>query len=265
MDQEEQSQIDAEEINIIEYIRIILKRKWLILGFLLVFLIGAGVFTFLFLTKYKAETLMEIGVVEGKLLENPTQVVEKIQGGVYGSYPGIKTENPKNTNLIKIDITSKNQEDAKKALENISKSILMNHNSKRVVKEVAAEEEIKRLQNKIASLETEKKNLEAQLDILEKIPPYQQTLTTQLALSDVRDRLERKEGRIGSLYLEISSLQRSIEDILPTKIIKDPTISTKAVKIRLLFNMVVAGILGLFAGIFLALGKEWWEKNRGKI
>jgi len=29
--------------------------------------------------------------------------------------------------------------------------------------------------------------------------------------------------------------------------------------------VVVAAVLGLFVGVFLAFGKEWWEKNKVKI
>lgn len=265
MNREEQIQQDYETIDLIDYIRIILKRKWLIFGFVVVFLILAGTLTFSLLKRYTAEALLEIGVIEKELFEDPLQVVEKIKSGVYGNYSGIKVENLKNTNLVKIEIISEDPESPKKALEEISKSILQNHEKKKAGKEAMVERDIKRFQVKIDSLKEAKEDLGAQLDILEKIPPYQKTLPIQLALSDVRDRIGRKEGQIENLYLEISSLQGLIEDIIPTRLIKDPTISAKKTQTRFLFNMVVAGVLGLFVGIVLAFGKEWWEKNKLKL
>jgi len=265
MNQEEQNQIEADRIDVIDYIKIISKRRWLILGFLLVFLIITGILTFLLPTEYKAETLIEIGGAGNELWESPTQIVEKINSGVYGDYLGIKAENPKNTNLVKIEITSKDKEDATKALENISESILRSHESRKAFIKAAGKRDVESLQAKLDALEEKKKDLGVQLDILEKIPPYQQTITIQLALFDIRDRVETKEGQIESLYLKIGSIQKSTEDIFSTKVIKEPTISIRPIITRILFNMVVAGILGLFFGIFFAFGKEWWNKNRLRL
>ena len=48
-------------------------------------------------------------------------------------------------------------------------------------------------------------------------------------------------------------------------IIKEPTISHETVKPRILFNMIIASVLGLFLGICLAFLMEWWEKNKNFI
>ncbi len=228
MNQEIQNQIEADEINITDYIRIIRKRKWLILGIFLTVLIGTGVFTFLLPENYKVETSLEIGIIDRHLLEDPSQVVEKIKGSIYGNYPGIKVTNPKGTNLVKTEIVSKEPEDAKEILESINKSILTGHTNK----------------------------LDSQRDILKN--------NIEL-LQEKIDFLLSKGQETAILQLEIYRLQRPIEDLQPTKIVQEPTIFERPVKPNLIFNLIIAGVLGLFVGIVLALGKEWWEKNKAKI
>lgn len=265
MNREEKNQIANEGINLIDYIRIILKKKWLILGFLLVGLIIAGVFSLSFPKSGRVETVIEIGVAGKDLLENPSQVVEKIKSGVYGDYPGIKVENPNNTNLVKIEAISEDRAQTIKALEGINNTIVRDHEEKKAAKETVVKKEIEKIQTQINFLEEEKKTLEAKIDTLEKIPPAQQTFSIQFALLDTKGKLSNMEKEIWDLSLLINTHQKSLEDILSTKIIKEPTAFEESLQTRILFNTILAGILGLFLGIFLALGKEWWEKNKAKI
>jgi len=117
---------------------------------------------------------------------------------------------------------------------------------------------------------------------------YEQTPGTQFALFDAKEKLANKEDDIENLYLRINSLQRTIEDynsqvnslertiddynstidslnaslagIRETKIVKAPTVSENPIKPKKKLNIVIAGVLGLFIGMFVAFGKEWWEK-----
>lgn len=63
------------------------------------------------------------------------------------------------------------------------------------------------------------------------------------------------------LELEINALNKSLQDIEPTKIVKQPTLSKFPIKPRPILNMAIAGVLGLFIGIFLAFAREYWQKN----
>ena len=155
------------------------------------------------------------------------------------------------------------------------------------------DEDIKRIENKIENANEEKKNLEAKIEALEKVLIYQQDPGTQFALFDTKEKLANKKQEIENLYLTINSLRRSKEDldvqinflktnieslnaqinalkasldeIKPTQIIKSPTISEEPVKPKPLLNIVIAAVLGLFVGVFLAFFKEWWEKNKTKL
>ena len=326
----EKIQQEYEEIDLMDYVKVILKRKWLILAVFFGAAIVAGVFSFLMPKVYKIDTSLEVGQIAGEAVEVPGQVVEKIKSDVYGifvreklqipeeKYPKIKIENPKDTNLITLVIESAKPPESKNILEAINNLILAEHQEKiKTKKELIGQdikttedkiklvesdiektknkiqpinEDIKRIENKIANAEEEKENLEAKVDALQKVLPYQQDPGTQFALFDTKEKLANKKQEIENLYLTINSLKRSKEDldvqinsiktsieslnaqinalkasldeIKPTQVIKSPTVSEKPVKPNKKLNIIIAGILGLFVGVFLAFFQEWWEKSK---
>ena len=326
----EKIQQEYEEIDLMDYVKVILKRKWLILAVFFGAAIVAGVFSFLMPKVYKIDTSLEVGQIAGEAVEVPGQVVEKIKSDVYGifvreklqipeeKYPKIKIENPKDTNLITLVIESAKPPESKNILEAINNLILAEHQEKiKTKKELIGQdikttedkiklaesdiektknkiepinEDIKRIENKIANAEEEKENLEAKVDALQKVLPYQQDPGTQFALFDTKEKLANKKQEIENLYLTINSLKRSKEDldvqinsiktsieslnaqinalkasldeIKPTQVIKSPTVSEKPVKPNKKLNIAIAGILGLFVGVFLAFSQEWWEKSK---
>ena len=113
------SNMEEEKINLIDYIKIIIEKKILILSFLLAGLIIAGGFNFLWPRTYKAETYLKVGSEE-----IPSNVAEEINVGFFGNYPGLKAVNILGTDLIKVEIVSKSPDEAKNNLNNINKSIL---------------------------------------------------------------------------------------------------------------------------------------------
>ena len=326
----EKIQQEYEEIDLMDYVKVILKRKWLILAVFFGAAIVAGVFSFLMPKVYKIDTSLEVGQIAGEAVEVPGQVVEKIKSDVYGifvreklqipeeKYPKIKIENPKDTNLITLVIESAKPPESKNILEAINNLIIAEHQEKiKTKKELIGQdiktteekiklvesdiektknkiqpinEDIKRIENKIANAEEEKENLEAKVDALQKVLPYQQDPGTQFALFDTKEKLANKKQEIENLYLTINSLKRSKEDldvqinsiktsieslnaqinalkasldeIKPTQVIKSPTVSEKPVKPNKKLNIIIAGILGLFVGVFLAFSQEWWEKSK---
>lgn len=276
MNQEEKIKQEYEEIDLMGYVKVILKRKRLILAVFLAGAIIAGVFSFITPKVYKVDTSLEIGKIGGEagVLESPSQVVEKIKNDVYGglvreklkiseaNYPKIKIENPKDTNLIKMVTESSKPELAKDILEEIAHSILEGHQEVIKNKKEILEKDIERIKNKIKFLEEEKNNLEAKVEALQRILPYQQTPGTQFALFDAKEKLEVKKQEIENLYFQINSLQRSLDDIKPTQIIKEPVISEKPIKPNFILNTVAAAMLGLFLGIFFAFFAEWWIKAK---
>ncbi|MBZ9577558.1 hypothetical protein KJA13_00760 [Patescibacteria group bacterium] len=221
---------EDNEINLIDYIRVIIKRKNLILVFLLAGLIITGVLTFLLPETYNVATYLEIGsysneLGEQVLIKHPKTIIGKINNGFYENSPKLKawTEG----SLIKIERISKNQEEAKKTLENINNLVLKEHNQ---------------------IIETKKENFEKSLkELQEKI----KILTNR-----------NKETAV--LGVKAFNVQRQINTLQPTEIIKEPTIVSEK-KPNLPFNLICGGLLGIFLGLFFAFGKEWREENKKRL
>lgn len=235
-----QEEVQTEEIDLMDYVKVIVKRKKLFFGLFLVGLIIGGVLTFLLPSKYKIETIIEIGnlgITSGEtfapvsptLLETPTQLIEKIKSGVYGQYSGIGVSNPSNTNLIKIEFTLKNQKDigiTKQKLEDLNKAILIDHNDK---------------------INSYKNNLEKIIEKLKKDIGF----------------LILKNQQIAEIQLKIYNIQNQIETFQSTQIISKPTVLEK--KPNLILNLISGSVVGLFLGLIFVFGKEWWDKNKVKL
>lgn len=254
-----------DEKNLMDYVKVIIKRRIFILVVFLLAIILAGIFSFLSPKVYKIDTVLEIGRVSKEVAEAPAQLVAKIKsvyGTIYPEIKGIKAENPKDTALLEVGVESAEPERTINVLEKINGLILENHQGGIMAKKDLLDKDIERIRVKIDSLEEEKNSLESKVAALEEVVIYQQDPGSQFALFVAKEKLEVKKQEIENLYLKINSLERDLQDVRFTEVIKAPTVSEKPIKPRPLLNMVMAGILGLFVGIFLAFGREWWKNAK---
>lgn len=296
MDEDTKNQSQYDEINLINYVKVILKRKWLIFFVFMVVIIAAIIISFLMPKVYKINTSLQM--VKG----GATQIIGKINGDTYGvfvrndlkipenQYPKIKADNPKDTNLINIEIDSSEKEFAKSILEKIN-NLIISENQEEIKSEKelidkniqllkqnieTSKKETERINTKIGFLKEEKNNLEAKVDALQKVLLYQQDPGTQFALFNTKEELANKKQEIENAYLQINSIEEKINSIQnqidslliqlsqikPIEVIKAPIISENPISPKPLLNIIIAGVLGLFIGIFLAFGKEWWDNNK---
>ncbi|MFA5386666.1 MAG: Wzz/FepE/Etk N-terminal domain-containing protein [Candidatus Paceibacterota bacterium] len=230
-----------DEIDLMDYVKVILKRKVFILSLFLAAIIVAAIFSFLSPKVYKISTVLEIGNFGNEPLEAPDQLIEKLKTGSYKitvmesleitekDYPEVETENPKNTRLMVREVESSDPERVKAILEEVNSLILVDHEEKLDLLKSMTEKDMEEIQRGLALLETQK--------------------------------IYADQG-IASLQATLFSLKQKLNFAEPTKITKPPLISENPIRPRPLLNMAIAGILGLFMGTFLAFGREWWEKAK---
>lgn len=256
-----------EEINFINYIKIVLEKKKILLSFFLFGLIfGLGV-TFFYQKspEYLISSILEIGTYKmvppkipedslyfpfysfltSRLIEEPAQVIEKIKSGHYGpySYAKIKVSNSPNTNLIKIEARTKNPNLGKEELKEIVNSIIQEHNQR---------------------LEKFQKTIFFQKNILEK---------NLNELSQAYNFLFSQGQEVANLKIEIVKIKKQLAEydiyqqtnFEPTSLVQEPVISLPGSKILLTLNLIFGGSLGVFLGLIFIFGQEWWRKNRNRI
>ncbi len=257
MDQEYKDQY--QEINIVDYIKTLRKRKKLILGLFLIFIIGAGVYSFLLAPKiYRVEAVLEIGKFSSsdQMLKEIPNIVEKIKK----SNLEIKAVNPQASRLIEMEIATENPEEGEKILKEAGDSILAEHQGRAEAQKELISDKIEKLKERIVLLEEQNKNLEAKIAKTEESLIYYQDSCSQFVLFEIIDRLELKKQELEELYPQLADLEASLSDIRPTKIIKEPTVSSQPIRPKPLFNITIAGALGIFIAVLWALTAEWWRK-----
>jgi len=229
-----------DEINLIDYIKVVIKRKWLILGITLTAVLIAGIASMVSPKNYEVSTTLQIGNTTD-ILESTAQVAEKIKSNAYKNLleeklnienlPEIKTETPQNTNFVSIIIETDNPEQAKQILDEINSLVLLEHQEIFNKRESQTKENIKEIQDELTLLETKK---------------------------------EYSEG-IAELRIKLSDLKATLNVFQPTKVIKAPIVPKNPSGSNLILNIVIAIVLGLFIGVLVAFIKEWWENVKKEL
>jgi LPS O-antigen subunit length determinant protein (WzzB/FepE family) len=225
-----------DEVNLIDYLNIIWKRKWLIIIPTFFCAIIAGVYSFLLPPVWEVDAIIQPGKyiiqTEGNIytegvykeivIADPNQIARQINEGSYTNiivaelnldireFPKLKAENLKNTNLVKISARENDMEKAKLILLS-----LFNHLKRELDKKVDIE--VKGIDSQIKSKEIEKIKTEEEiktnknkLDIIK-----QRKKEIEKELNDIRKRIEalEKEQRL-SLKKENRSDSESLAMLL---------------------------------------------------
>lgn len=248
---------ENEEVDLRDYLKFLFSEKRLVLGVSIAAMAVAVIYNFFSPKIYEISVWLEIGKTNNgqvKLIENLSQISKKINNGIYGDFPyGTVVFNPDQTDLLQIKIGSAKPEQAKKDLEKLSEIILADHSEKIKAQKNSLENEIKRLETNVGLLKEDRKNLEALMKT-----------AISTAISDVALLIEKGElsaikEEIEDSYAKINALKISLSDIPETRIIKPAVISANSIKPKFSLNIILAGLTGLFLGVFIVFWRKWWN------
>jgi len=110
-------------------------------------------------------------------------------------------------------------------------------------------------------LEQEKKNISGKIQLLQDTAPSQQNLEGQLVLFDIRGELEARRREVNELYSTIDNTRRTLRDIEPTRILKEPAVSEYVIRPNLPFNAIAGGLGGALFAIVFVFMREWWQRS----
>ena len=115
-------------------------------------------------------------------------------------------------------------------------------------------EQIAEFEKNIQEIEKTKKKISASEELSEAERQFQ---TSLLLSSSVTER-----ELYNDLTEQINILQLSLNDCQDFKIINYAQLPIAPIKPRKELNIVIAGVLGLFVGIFVAFFLEFWQKGK---
>ena len=197
------------EIELIDFLNILWKRKWLIIFSTLSLVIAVGVISFLLPKKWEIDALIqpgkfliqtEGGQFEEVVVVDPKQISGQINEATYNNiianelniklikFPKLSATNLQDTNLVRISIKEKDVEKAKAILHS-----LFNHLKKQLDEKVGIE--IKGIDSEIKSREIEKSRIEEEiksnknkLNIVK-----QRKIEMEKEMKDIRERIKSLE------------------------------------------------------------------------
>ena len=238
----EQPVFSEKEIELIDFINIIWKRKWLIIILTLLCITIAGTISFLIPPKWEIDVLIqpskfliqtEAGQYEEIVFVDPRQVASQINQKTYNNlianelnmnledFPKLKAENLPNSNLVQISIKENDIEKGKlilltlfnhlktqldKQVEIEMKGINSQVKSKEIEK-LRIEEEIKANKNKLNIMQQRKKEIEKELNNIRK-----RTEALEEEQSLYLKKKNRTEAESLAMLLYSNEIQQSLRD-----------------------------------------------------
>lgn len=271
-----------EEINLIEYIEVLLKRKNMILTIAISTMAIAIIFTiffFYFQYVYQINTILEVGHMEEFVPEAPNQLAQKIRNDNYGEairakleisqveYPDMRSweiSSPQGTRLLILTIKTGNSEKARAILAELNRLIIEEHQEKFGLQKNILLDSKKRIENKINNLQEEEKILQEKVEYLVNLQSKEPMPVNQFLLTEARRELETKKKDIEDQYLNLNSLLRRLEDYEPTHVVKQAIIPEKLPLTinKIVTNLIIGLVLGIFIGTLSAFFQEFWQKSK---
>jgi len=283
-------EIQEEEIDLREYIHVLLKRKGIIILIFLIAVITAALGSYFALSPvYQSSTVFSIALIDNR---PPTTIVAQAENNVpiikiYEALEVItsnlildevikrnnldissdqlrtwvEVENLENTNFIKISVKADSPEKAKELAENIVKVFIEKNRNKYTDKIKMIERRIKILEKEIATLEknireTENtiKKITASKDLSESERYFQ---TSLLSSSSSNER-----NLYNNSICQINTLQERLNNCQDFGIINYAQLPAAPINPNKKLNILIAGVLGLLVGIFVAFFLEFWQKGK---
>lgn len=268
-------QYPDDEIDLIDYIRIMIKRKKIILTIFLLCVITATIISFLMPKVYETSAIIEIGSIAtpasgsmpisaSTLLISKDEAIQKIQAKkILNSaiqklnltanesmlIKMIKTEDVIKTNLIKLKIQHANPDLAVKICNAIAHSFIQQSKESQNKKLSFVKEEIDRLEKRNKIIEKEMGNNNKLIQ--------SQAVNSNFSL--MQNTLSNYEAILLELNEKIYSLRKELIDLRQFEI-WEPAVTAQNIKPNKKLNIAISAVLGLMIGILVAFFQEFWEK-----
>ncbi|MFA5351606.1 MAG: Wzz/FepE/Etk N-terminal domain-containing protein [Candidatus Omnitrophota bacterium] len=272
---ENQQYISEDEIDLRQYLKIIIKRKKLILTIFLVSVFAAAIISLLIPKTYEITSIVQLGSIDGLLIKNEEakaimtnqnlllSIISdlKLKASVEGLQKAIKISDISGTDLLKIKIAYSDVDAAQKIIEAITsplfvqgqalyqeRSVIINERLNELNMEIKnAEEDINRTQNLISGA-LGSSNV-SQADISLRVILLQNTLPNY-------------ESNLTALRSQRNGLKLLLSDAKSFKVFDKPIRLENPISPKKPQIVMTTGILSLILGIFLVFSLEFFQEDR---
>ncbi len=274
-------EIQEEEIDLRGYINVLLKRKGIIILIFLIAVITAALVSYFVAISpsppiYQSSIVFSVAQIDDRAVVNITEALEIVRSSVLLDRviermgleisavqlkSQIEVKNLKGTNFIEISVVDDSPEKAINIVENIVEVFVSQNQGKYQEKTKLIEDRLKTIEEQIVEFEKNIQEIEKtkkKITETEELSEGERQFQTSLLLSSSVTERE--------LYNDLSdqanSLKTSLKDCEDFKIINNTQMPILPIKPNFKLNILIAGVLGLFVGIFVAFFLEFWQKGK---
>ena len=272
---EQTQEIYEDEIDLREYINVIIKRKKLILAIFLVSVVTAAIVSLMMPKIYEITTTVQLGNVNELLIKNEDakaimlnqnlllSVINELslKMGVESLQKAIKISDLAGTNLLKIKITYPGIDTALKINNRIINPFIAQG-------QIIYQERLAIVNERLKELDAEIKNAEEDISrtqtLISGLPNASNISQSDVSLRIIllQNTLPNYESNLTALRNQRNGLKFSLANAKDFKIFDAPIQPKYPVGPNKKQNVITAGIMSLMFGIFLTFFLEFWQKGK---
>jgi len=251
-----------DEINLMDYIQVIRKRKWLIILGTLMCIIVAAIISLLMPKIYRGEATFKIITKEITTAKEMVSVIGNIDK------EKLKQVLPKTYNLInsiKLNALRDSVDKFQLIIETervddipIAISMVVEYINNNPLIKQSVEQDKERLSKQIEELS---KFIESSKEL---VKAYDNLIKTGRLITIGFNTVDLNK-RISDIKIEKLQVEQTLKRLKGIEMVAQPYISSKPVKPKKRQNVMIAGVVGLLGSIMLAFFMEFLKKNKANL
>ena len=272
---ENQQYTQEDEIDLREYINVIIKRKKLILAVFLVSVVTAAIVSLRMPKIYEITSAIQLGSINELLIKNEDAKAIMLNQNYLltiinnlnlkmspdGLQKDIKISDISGTNLLKIKITYPNIDMALKINDAIVSPLIVQGQSLYQVRTSIINARLKELYGAIKNAE---EDIVRTQNLIMGIPSSKDITQAEVSLRMIilQNTLPQYENNLTGLRNQRNDLQILLANSKDFKVFEAPIKPKNPVGSNKKQNILIVGIFSLMLGIFLSFVLEFWQKGK---
>ena len=272
---ENQQYIQEDEVDLKDYVNVIIKRKKLILGVFLVSVFITAIVSLLMPKIYEITSTIQLGSINEALIKNEdakaiilnqnsllsviSQLDLKIEIEKFRKH--ISIDDIKGTNLLKINIVYPGIDKAFKINEAIINPLIAQGQIIYQERLAIVNERLKELDEEIMTTERDIARTQVLISSLHSATNISQP-DVSLRIILLQNTLPNYESNLTALRNQRNGVKFMLSNSKDFKIFDQPIKPKLPIAPKKKQNIFIAGVLGLMLGVLLSFFVEFWESNK---